>query len=684
MTRELRTLDVWDTLLRRRTHPDCSKLASARALALRLAPDLKKNYLDYHAIFRERCMIEGEYAKRGPDGEYTLAEVMAELITRIVDNKRAIAIETERDYILQYEFEFEIQNTYPDPHIRQFIESYPAKKTLYLSDFYMPAADIQRLLDWHGVQAIAASGISSCDVGLNKRSGRLFRHVHEVYDVEPKDHVHIGDNAHADVKIPKTIGIDSVLFQPDDEHGKREEREKLYQSRDYLFRHITEQACATFPPDVEKLTAYQQAAWKLGLNAGPLVIGFVLYIAEQSLKDKVEKLYFFTREGEFYLQVWKALFPDNKLAGQALPAADTLEVSRLATFCASLRDVSTDELMRVWNLYSTQSLHTLFITLAIDPEICRPLCEEHGINMDEDIVHPWKDAGVQALFKDVRFRDILQNVITQKKNILEAYLHQHGCTVTQKRIGIVDIGWRGTIQDNLSYLLPDTQIFGYYMGLQAFLNVQPDNCIKSAFGPDANRSHRDVDLLDAVSLLEMLCNAPSGSVLGYQKDENGKVRAVRIKDDEENKAFYDFVLFFQQALLQTAGLWREYIDRYVVSSEDLRDHACVIWRNFLSGKNGNLMAVYESLNHNETFGVGKFIKQSNLPEVRDVVRAVFHKKDRQKFIQFLRHNQLVTAISGRSDIGHFQKIVLVCSIRSALQFKRARNFMRILVARYGR
>lgn len=68
-----------------------------------------------------------------------------------------------------------------------------------------------------------------------------------------------------------------------------------------------------------------------------------------------------------------------------LPEIDIIEVSRLATFAPSLQEISIKEMMRVWNLYSTQSISSLFKTLNVAPETFQSFIDKYGIPADEQI-----------------------------------------------------------------------------------------------------------------------------------------------------------------------------------------------------------------------------------------------------------------------------------------------------------
>ena len=67
--------------------------------------------------------------------------------------------------------------------------------------------------------------------------------------------------------------------------------------------------------------------------------GFISWIAEYCMQHEIKKLYFFTREGEFYKQLFD-IWKDNSRFKQKLPETWILEVSRIATFLPSIREVS--------------------------------------------------------------------------------------------------------------------------------------------------------------------------------------------------------------------------------------------------------------------------------------------------------------------------------------------------------
>jgi FMN phosphatase YigB (HAD superfamily) len=673
MVYKLITIDVWDTLLRRHGHDDSSKLASAYHLSLNYHHLLSPAYGDYWAIYRERCAIEARIAqeKHADDGEYVIDNVLTRLCERVIKPEHQATAAAIAASLSRFELAFEIDHTYPDPDIVKTLFQYPAEQRYFLSDFYMPAESIQALLAYHRLNHLVDGGFSSCDTGCNKRRGNLYPYVHATLGISPEEHLHIGDNPQADIAMAQQHGIDTVHYLPEPQHARRTEKIPFLTDRKALFSHVAHTVQSQLSSTIAARPTTEQAAYLLGIQSAPLYIGFMLHIAEQAMIERLESVYFFTREGEFFIQVWQQLFPDSRLQGMTLPPTSTLAVSRIATFSASLNEVSTQALMRLWNQYSTQSIHALCKTLDIDPDIIAPFCTRYHIDMTEQIVYPWTDRRVQALFDDPAFIACVSHHIAQRKHALQGYLSDAGFC-SHQHVGIVDIGWRGTIQDNLAHVCPDIKLHGMYLGLQKYLNQQPVNCTKSAFGPDANVSTQEQHLLHTVSMLEMLSNSPFGSVTGYTEDAQGCQRARRLVDAEENSVFYGFTHHFQQGVLAASQLWASYIDQYVVSSQELRAPALRLWEKHITTPHHALTTAHTTLHHNELFGVGGFITKDRPPGFFDVIVGIVSGNRRRKVIRFIQQTPWPASLWSRTDLSFAHKALLISLCHLAMMYQRHR------------
>ncbi|NEV61046.1 hypothetical protein [Thiorhodococcus minor] len=450
---------------------------------------------------------------------------------------------------------------------------------------------------------------------------------------------------------------------------------KRYADRRSLFHDIERVALECAADRLGAMPDTQRDIFRLGVRAAPLFFGYGLFIAERSLIDGVDRLFFFTREGELFHGVFRRLFQDGCLDGSQLPASSILEVSRLATFSVSLRTVSIEELMRLWSLYSSQSMFALARSLRLEPCAIERSCARHGILLDESILHPWQDERVKRLFADEAFRAILADRIGADRDAALALLARRGLVNDGSAVGVVDIGWRGTIQDNLALMFPRNRFVGYYLGLQRFLNVQPPNCLKHAYGPDANRGLGFSHLLDAVSPMEMLCSSPNGSVMGYGVDPDGHPTARRLAEPSETRIHDDIVRHFQDGVLFACDHWAQARARHGIRSAELRELACGVWGGLITKPERQISEAYARLNHNDVFGVGAFVDKRQVPSPLKILRGLISSRDRREVILYIKQTQWTSGLWHRRDLALGHRAILVAILSTGRAYKRVRMWM---------
>lgn len=669
---KLRTVDVWDTLLRRDCHPECIKLSTALHIHLRFYPELANRYRDHWEIYRCRLDIESSLGKaaraRGEDDEYAIDKVAAAWLSQILNREPRRA---EIDDILEYELQTEIARSFPDEDIVRFLKRHQAEKTIFLSDFYMTGTMLQRLLHSKGLSELVSDGLSSCDIGKNKRSGNLFQHVHAAYDIHPTEHFHVGDNLHSDVAAPRNLGISAEHFLPEKAHEKRLAREMLFTSRNALFDHVRQETLLASNETIHGLSEEQAIAFRLGLDAAPLFIGFAMYVAEQALLTKQQEICFLTREGEFFHQVYTALHDKGTYFGHALPRSSVLEVSRLSTFAASMETISVAELQRIWRLYRTQKVGGLFATLGLKWEDFAALLATITLSPEDVIEQPESDTRLAQLLSAPQFQAAASATIQSKKQLLKDYVAAKG-VVTRGSVGLVDIGWRGTIQDNIALVFPDTEFQGCYLGLRPMVNPQPRNVIKHAYCVDERSDANAANYFEAFAALEMLCGSPNGSVEGYER-KGGSIVASRNVSEQENRSYFGFTKFFQQGVLAAVDVWQPYAERYAMSSGDLRETALHIWKRLANTPPESMVDAFVNAPQHDVFGFGDFYHRNNVPSLQTIAAGVIKRRARREVIEFVQRVQWTSAIRGMKGIGRAHRSVLTLVFMAAHVVKKVRR-----------
>lgn len=667
---KIRTIDVWDTLLRRDCHPECIKLATAHHLLFGWRDQIKPDFRDGWVLYRARLEAERRLAVQakagGKDDEYEITEVLAQWFAAIFADTVPPDLPNR---LAEFELSVEIDRSFVDSDIVEFLCSHEAEKTIFLSDFYMSGEMLRRLLSAKGLNMLVAEGMSSCDVGLNKRSGQIFRHVHSIHAISPQEHVHIGDNEWSDVSSPRALGVHALHFLPESAHAERLAREHLFSSREALFDHIRGE-CAVLVQDASRgLSVKQAAALSLGIQAAPMFIGFALWIAEQAVLQKLDRLYYFTREGEFFHKVFCTLFPQGRLFGHDLPLADILEVSRLSTFAPSMRDASIQEMSRIWSLFKVQSVSGLFTTLGVDIGRFSELLDTLSLKETDVITDPESNPELRRLFETPAFAEAVESSQASQASLLQSYLKQSG-VYDCNRVGIIDIGWRGTIQDNISLFVPDVHFYGMYLGLRRVINVQPGNASKEAYVADENTSSASNLLFTNFAAMELLCNSPLGSVVGYSLDD-GHAKAQRHVDREENAAYDEFVKPFQEGVLLAAKHWQSYLERYVVSSSELHTVALHVWDKLRRTPEHGLVEAYLRTPQQDIFGYGEIFSRNQYPSLSTIFLSPILAARRRELIEFIRRVQWSEAIENAKEIGPIHRTVLLLAFRAAHLVKRA-------------
>jgi predicted HAD superfamily hydrolase len=641
---ELVSIDIWDTIIRRRCHPDEIKVRVAQYLMLKYGKYLREQYRDIEALTVERFSSEqhiGNLSKqKGFDDEYTIIDVHLWWIQKVLDIEQlGTDIQIICKELVSVEISAELEVISLDSNILSIIENYEYSNIIFISDFYMSKEVIDFFLKKVDFPIVFDDGYVSCDYLINKRSGRLFQKIHADLNISPEKHFHIGDNLISDVEIPKSLGINTLCYNNNLQERRRKENAKKFKTRFKdikLYMNELEQLIKTNTKSSPQLNKKQQKLFNIGKKYSVLFYSFILFIIEEAITDSQDTIFYFTREGEFFKNIHEQIAQHNPILID-IPNCKLLEVSRRATFGASLNEVSLTELMRIWNMYSTQSMKALLVSLDSNISDYIEFFHVHEIDVNEKIQYPWTDSRVINLFQDERFISKLSKELFEKRQDLLKYLKNKGIDEKQDKLCIVDIGWRGTIQDNLAYILNKTQITGYYLGLQNFLNKQLNNAIKNSYGANANLSKELIHCIDFVSPLEMICNSPHGTVLRYVKDSN-EIIALREIDAQENYVYDNYTKYIQQGIISSIPIISQYVKTHSLLTSDLRSYSHELLERLLTKPEVLLAESYFKLNHDESFGVGSFVDNTqnrNVP-IKLILMAILFKNRRYMFWDYLK------------------------------------------------
>lgn len=583
------SFDLWDTIIKRKCNPEEIKLSTAKYIVLQYNNELKEYYKDMYNILNKRDEIEAyickENEKKGFDGECKILDVFKKLKDEIFDDTNSVTEDFE-EKLLKAELQHEKDMIYINKDILPIFEKYKNLRMCCISDFYMSASELKELLDYVKIPVKLEKIYSSADYLLNKKTGNLYKEAEKDLEITPSEHIHVGDNSYSDIEIAKKMGIETI---------------KMDNTPMYFEPKRNRNINFDFSTVKKDNTTIENRLYNLGTEMSPLLYFFGYSIIEYAIKNKIDKVYYFTREGERFIKTHELIEKNNPFPTE-IPKAELLEVSRMATFSASLNEFSIAELLRLWSQYKVQSMEALFKTLAIDIEPYKTYLGKYDITSKEDISEPWFDVRIQELCRDKEFTSKINIEIKRKREELLEYFSNQGIYNDDKPMFTVDIGWRGTIQDNLAYIFDKKFITGYYVTLYDFYNAQPENTKKIKFIKDKKVILNYVSSI--ITVLEMIFSSTSGSVIEYK---DGK--AIRKMKKEEAQTIQNYIEHIQNGMLSGSELINEQMKIHPFEASEFEQYIEEIIKNIKTNPDKDLVDVYYQLVMNDTFGTGKYIEK---------------------------------------------------------------------------
>lgn len=614
--RKLFSFDLWDTLVRRTCHPDAVKLSSARHLLIEYYNTLLPAFRSLPALMRARLLAE-KHEGHPHGGEYLFTKAAGIFVDSVVEygtpiKKRALM----RDSLMKYELEVEKACSFPDPWCTALLNNIPHLHKVVTSDFYHDSRFLHELLKHHNLEGAFLKIHASSEHRQSKRQGGLFDVVLDAFRLPASEVIHLGDHPHSDVDIPRSKGIATVhyentAFTPWQEaHGivfsETAASERPAIDRMSLWKSYS--LTSNLLSNKREIKSDEIDCARLGRLLAPMAAGYALFIIEQAKRSGAEKVFFFTREGIFLQKVYQ-LVTECDPYFSAYPATSVLEVSRVATFAASLSTFDIPEFMRLWNMYSTQSPAAFIATLGVSPEEGRDLFRSSGLKYETPVVYPWKHAAFVKIIESRKFQKYIREYCVRRKKELQGYLCSQGFPMSaNSSVFTVDIGWRGTIQDNIARTVP-TFIHGTYLALFRFLNQQPKNTTKAAYLFNLNS---EVDRLEPADItpMEMLFNSPGGSVTGYSIAKDGRIIANKKVESSEEEVHSASINAMQQGILEALPHVIAHVRENALTSETLKPTAINLMETLLIDPPEVFAEAYFHLNHNEVFGTGTSVDKS--------------------------------------------------------------------------
>jgi len=450
------SFDLFDTLLIRRIHdPDMVKPAVARYISNRAASIGINKTWPY--ILKLRNAFEKEQRQetglRFADQEARYPDYMRRVVQAIFGEEEDA--DTLLEEITSYELSLENAVLVPRAELAAWLKELQAqgKRLLIVSDIYLPASHLERLVAHAGLLEYVDAVISSADTFLAKASGLAFPLLKERFGLEYSRWLHVGDNPISDGLRPQEHGIRALVLR-DGREKLRKSLAKRYCEYSLSQHFYRGRAVQQLMLPLEGENILRHPLYVSGFNVfAPLFAGFIHGVAEHCLRSDIKHIYFFSREGWLFEQIWNEIAP-RIFAGAELPKVSYLYVSRMALAPASCAYAGLDREHAdiVFLPAGNRDFRDVCRVFGLQAEPFAPYLAKHHLSQ-ETVLSPAHSGFLMT--NRIRFNEMLEEeegfqaevrrqTLAANQALLR-YLDEQGF-FQQPDVALVDVGWLGTIQ----------------------------------------------------------------------------------------------------------------------------------------------------------------------------------------------------------------------------------------------
>lgn len=523
--------DIFDTLLYRKVSP----MHVHRMWA-------KKIICEYHLNYSVNTIVElkfkcGRLAKMkniscGKDREYSYFQMTSILL------KELKIQETEECFYekcLAFELEIEKKVTYVPEQRRILFQEVKEtnKKLICISDFYLPVMSVKEILEYHNlfVEYIFVSS----EYLLQKRTGRLYEEVVRNIDVNYSEILMMGDNEISDVFNAKSKGMKAALLESREQQQYYNKYEKDIESAQKRFEEYMDSDLIK-----KRLVPFSHVTFLMYL--------FIDRLYHQLVEDKCKKVLFMSREGEFFKKLFDC-YQNEFVPKDERVSTYYFYVSRRATIVPSIYKIEKETFKEIYKNYSKMSIHQFLKNLGLESEEILIDSLKTKINIDESISGFAESFEYKVLLEDEVFCNMCLKKAEQQRKLFVKYLDDMDIDYQTDGLYVVDVGYSGTSQNNISRIFRDkVRIHGYYMISYAEKETITENNVKKGIMYDILSGNAKGIFTYNSAVIEMLSMASHCGVEEY-KLENSEVKPVFHENQQELDVYNRTISKIQKTIL---------------------------------------------------------------------------------------------------------------------------------------
>jgi HAD superfamily hydrolase (TIGR01549 family) len=399
------------------------------------------------------------------------------------------------------------------------------KHIIIASDMYLPREVIEKILVKSGIVGYKKLYISS-HLRLTKYSGSMYKHIAEELGCKNCDILHIGDNIVSDIKRAASLGLNTFHVKGSGE-GSISKKVKNKLRKNISTQDIVENIVNKFIDNKLKADkTNNNEYYRFGYKYFSLLIyGYLQWINEYCSTHNIEHLYFLSRDGYVLNKAYNEGFIAKKKINSSY-----LYVSRRALIPPSIdRSMDAEQIIYFLGIGRKDTVNSFFNRVGLKAEDYIEQIRSCGYEKDSLLHLDKKMNNFKKLF-DITKGDIIETSERERINLLQ-YL-QENKFFDFRNVGIVDVGWRGSLQYALNRLMKksnyDINIHGFYLGLiRSSRKFIEEGLLAEGFvfSSDKNTQMED-SIYGCLGVIESLFFAPHGSVIKFIKNEDGAIETI--------------------------------------------------------------------------------------------------------------------------------------------------------------
>lgn len=538
--------DIFDTIVSRKVQPEYTKKIWANHLVKRL--DLPVSMLEVYKKRNEYESKLGELnAKEGHDWEFTYSSLLSKMYKFLKIDKLNIEKKDFFDIATNIEIEVESSVLVPDEKIIELIKQAKkqGKKIYCISDMYLSKKMLKEIFKNLNILDLFDDIYVSCEYLKGKRSGKLYKTVLEDLKLDAKNCLMVGDNEESDYNNAKKIGMEAIRL---DRKANYKKYEKFLNEHNENIIHDKFLELTKSPSN-----NFEHMAFTL--------FEFTDRLYHYLRRNNYEEVFFLSREGEFL----KKLFDDYQktIYGRKVKTHYFL-VSRKSTYLLSLKklknenfdgllrqyyhtsikdflsslNLSKDEIMEILTSFTEDCKKFLKKAQKLNKHLRNDLNSIANADYDYTISCLYESKIITLLKKNKVFQTIYERNREEQNRLFKRYVEQF---TKNKRICVVDIGWHGSIQNNIQNALgKDYEVNGCLYGLVSREEEEITDKVGLIFSNVPERSKNYNLFIENRTIFEVLLGASHGSAARYI--ENNKKVEVKLFEKAEEKEIYDNIV----------------------------------------------------------------------------------------------------------------------------------------------